>query len=274
MVHGLSISDQEFGLLRDMLYRAAGINLAASKKALVCGRLARRLKEYNLSSYLEYYRLITSGKAEGEMQVALDLLTTNETFFFRESRHFDFLREHARSLCRPGQTFRVWSAASSTGEEVYSIAMVLAEVFGDRPWGVLGSDISMRVLEKARRGHYSLARTEELPQRFLGAYCLKGIGSQEGTFLIGQYLRSKVDFRQINLSEPLPAIGQFDVIFIRNVMIYFNAETKRQVMARVLEKLKPGGYLFVSHSETLNDITTGVKSCGPSIYCKPSGQKI
>jgi chemotaxis protein methyltransferase CheR len=270
-VQGWGISDREFGLLRDLLHRTAGIRLAPSKKALVCGRLARRLRERNLPGYLEYYRLITSGEAQEEMQIALDLLTTNETFFFRERRHFDFLREQAGTLCRPGQPFRVWSAACSSGEEVYSIAMTLAEALGDRPWEVLGSDISTRVLEKARAGHYSFGRTQDLPRRYLNAYCLKGIGSQEGTFLIGQRLRSKADFRRINLSEPLPPIGQFDVVFLRNVLIYFSAETKRQAVARVFEKLKPGGYLFVSHSETLNDVAAGVESCGPSIYRKPSG---
>lgn len=177
-----SLNDREFGQFQSWLYRAAGIKLTPAKKALVAGRLFKRLKHYDLKSYGEYFKLIMTDQRNGELQVALDLLTTNETYFFREPKHFDFLRQQVLAKVVPGKVFRVWSAASSSGEEPYSLAMTLAEQLGTTPWEVVGSDISTRVLTKARNGHYPMERTETLPQPLLVKYCLKGTGRQEGTF--------------------------------------------------------------------------------------------
>jgi chemotaxis protein methyltransferase CheR len=264
----INISDSEFTQFQRFIYEAAGITMAPSKKALVSGRLAKRLKHCGLNSYGEYFRLLASGKSPAEVQTAVDLLTTNETYFFREQKHFDLLRSLALAA-KDAQSFRVWSAASSSGEEAYSIAMVLADCLGDKAWEVVGTDISARVLEQARTGHYSLNRTQHVPDSYLARFCQKGRDAQQNTFTIERRLRDRVRFVRGNLNALLPRIGEFDVIFLRNVMIYFNGDTKRRVAARVIAQLKRGGHLLVGHSETLNELTDAVKPVAPSIYLKP-----
>lgn len=260
---------QEFNQFQRFIYDAAGITMSLSKQALVSGRLASRLQYYQLDSYTDYFRLLESGKEPAEVQNAVDLLTTNETYFFREPKHFEFLRTCALQARNRGQAFRVWSAASSSGEEAYSIAMVLADCLEGGPWEVVGTDISARVLQRASAGHYPFERARHIPPEYLRRFCLKGIAAQTDTLLIERSLRSRVQFMHANLNEPLPNLGAFDLIFLRNVMIYFSNETKRQVVVRVLSLLKPGGHFFIGHSESLNDITNGVKMLHPSIYCKP-----
>lgn len=260
-----AISDLEFARFQRFIFDAAGITLASSKKALVSGRLAKRLQAWGYSSYSEYLRLLEAGTAPEEVQTAVDLLTTNETFFFREPKHFDRLRQLALAAPRD-EPFRVWSAASSTGEEAYSAAMVLDDCLGAAPWEILGSDISARVLARAQSGHYSLERASHLPHDFLRRYCLRGVGEYEGTLLVRVDLRRRVRFLHVNLNAELPSLGRFDVIFLRNVMIYFNEETKRRVVARVSSLLKPNGYFFVGHSETLNGITDTLEGVAPAVY--------
>jgi chemotaxis protein methyltransferase CheR len=262
-----SISDSDFARFQQMIFSIAGISMTSAKKALVAGRLARRLKHHGLDCYGEYFKLLS--RQQDEMQVAVDLLTTNETYFFREPKHFDFLRDRILPQHPPGRTFRVWSAASSSGEEAYTLAMVLADNLGTTPWEIFGSDISTRVLDKARTGLYPMERIRGIPQASLRAHCLKGVGSQEGSFIIDPALRRHVRFEQINLNESLPNVGEFDVIFLRNVMIYFQTDTKRQVVARLLAKLRPGGYFIVGHSESLNGLAQGLETVAPSIYRKP-----
>ena len=264
-----TISDQEFAQFQRFIYDAAGISLSPAKKTLVSGRLAKRLQHHRLGSYGEYFRMLASDQAGAEVQTAVDLLTTNETYFFREPKHFELLREQALAARKRAQAFRVWSAASSSGEEAYSIAMVLADCLQGDPWDVIGSDISARVLQRARAGHYLIERTQHIPHSYLQRFCLKGFGDQEGTLLVERSLRARVQFMQVNLNAPLPRLGTFDVIFLRNVLIYFNAETKRQVVGRVLSLLKPGGYFCIGHSESLNGITDAVLPLAPSIYSKP-----
>lgn len=265
----VALTEQEFHQFQSMIYRIAGISLSNAKMSLVSGRLARRVQHYKLSSYADYFHLLTSGKVSTEMQVCIDLLTTNETYFFREPKHFDFLRDTILPPLKGARPVRVWSGASSSGEEIYTIAMVLAHVLGEQPWEVIGSDISTRVLEQARLGHYPIERAEDIPQEYLRKYCLKGVGEQAGTFLIDKSLRSHTQFFHINLNSTLPQMDAFDVIFLRNVMIYFDMKTKQQVVARMLPMLRSGGYFIVSHSESLNGISDGVKLISPSIYRKP-----
>ncbi len=264
-----TLTDKEFGHFQRFIYDAAGITLTPTKKALVCGRLAKRLQAHALDSYTAYFELLKSGKDSAEVQTAVDLLTTNETYFFREPKHFEVLREVATSVRGRSQPFRVWSAASSTGEEAYSIAMVLADVLGDQPWEIMGSDISSRVLQRARTGHYPLERTRQIPQAYLKKFCLKGTGTQAGTLLVDRRLRARVQFTQVNLNTTLPSMAPFDMIFLRNVMIYFNGDTKREVVNRIVTVLKPGGHFCIGHSESLNDITDALPQLAPSIYRKP-----
>ncbi len=263
------ITDGEFALFQRFIFDAAGITMSPAKKALVSGRLAKRLAHHQLGSYGAYFKLLNSAAAPGETQIAVDLLTTNETYFFREGKHFDLLRKLASEAAARGQALRVWSAASSTGEEAYSIAMVLADVQDGLAWEVLGSDISARVLDQARAGHYQSERTTHLPAAYLKRFCLKGIDQQAGTVLVQRSLRQRVQFVPVNLTAPAPQLGQFDLIFLRNVLIYFNTQTKRDVVANVLTRLKSGGHLFVGHSESLNDVATGLVTLAPSTYRKP-----
>lgn len=265
----VAITAAQFGRFRDWLHASAGITLAEHKKTLLMGRLGRRLAACGVPDYGAYFELLMSGRVPGEVQVAIDLLTTNETYFFREPAHFDFLRDQVLPALPPGPT-RVWSAASSSGEEAYTLCMVLAEALGSgRRWEVFGSDLSTRVLDSARRAHYPMTRAERIPRELLHRYCLKGTGAQAGTFLVDRALRARTEFRQINLIEPLPDIGPFDVVFLRNVMIYFDMATKREVVNRVLGRMRPGGWLFVSHSETLNGVSEALQMVRPSIYRLP-----
>jgi chemotaxis protein methyltransferase CheR len=263
----VAITDQEFAQFQKFIFESAGITLSPAKKALVSGRLARRLDLSNSGSYGEYFRLLSSGKVPQEVQMAIDLLTTNETYFFREPKHFDFLRRQVAQF-PISQPLRIWSAAGSTGEEAYSIAMMLEDLRSGHPWEITASDISARVLQRAKAGHYPMERARHVPQDYLRRFCLKGEGQQEGTMLVDKGLRNRVKFLQVNLNETLPNIGSFDIVFLRNVLIYFNGETKRKVVARVLSTLQPGGWLLIGHSESLHGVNDTVQAVAPSIYRK------
>ncbi|MER2517268.1 MAG: protein-glutamate O-methyltransferase CheR [Candidatus Accumulibacter phosphatis] len=264
------ITDQEFALFQRLIYRIAGINLADSKKILLVGRLQRRLRERQLASFGDYYRLLSSGQHPDEQQTMVDLLTTNETYFFRESRHFDFLRDDVLGSREQPRSFRVWSAASSSGEEAYSVAMVLAEALPNSAWEVFGSDISTQVLAKARTACYPVNRNEGIPEAYRRKYCLPGERGNDETFQIAPRIRQQVRFAQVNLTLPISAaVGSFDVILVRNVMIYFDAETKRKVVANLLPRLLPGGYFIVGHSESLNGVSDQLSVVKPTIYRKP-----
>ena len=262
------LQEKEFVQFSDLIYRIAGISMSPAKKPLVTSRLAKRLKHYGLASYGEYFKIITAVTGKSELQMAVDLLTTNETHFFREPKHFDFLRQHILPTRKLGKTLRIWSAACSSGEEPYSIAMLLDDILGIAPWEIVASDLSTRVLEKAKNGLYPIECILEIPQHYLSNYCLKGTGTQEGTLLIERKLRDRVQFQHYNLTETPPKLGEFDVIFLRNVMIYFDLDTKRQVVSRLLSLLRPGGYFLVGHSETLNGISADLRLVKPAIYQK------
>lgn len=203
----------------------------------------------------------------GFTQAAIDLAASDETGFFREVRHFD----HLRSLLpeRHGIPFRVWSAACSTGEEAYSIAMVLADQLPPQGWEVLASDISPRVLDTARKARYPAARAAQLPPGYLGRYCLRDADKEPGGLLVSRLLRECVDFAQINLNTARwPDLGRFDVIFLRNVLASFDAETGRRVVPRVLAHLRTGGYLYVGHAESLDIMGLPLRAMAPAIYRK------
>lgn len=263
------ITDREFALFQQLIYRLAGISLSDAKRVMLVGRLGRRLGHYGLSTYSEYYRLLESEEHPEELQTMVDLVTTNETYFFREPQHFDFLRELVVARGNDKRMFRIWSGASSSGQEAYSMAMVLAEHRPPGSWEVFGSDISLSILERARAGIYSVERTAGITAEFLRKYCLKGVRSRDGTLRISPELQKSVRFEQVNLTRPIPRVGEFDAIFLRNVMIYFDAETKRKVVEHMLPALKPGGHFIVGHSESLSGINERLKMVRPTIYCKP-----
>lgn len=265
------ISEHEFRRFQRFIYDAAGITLPPVKRALVGGRLAKRLRHYGLPNYQAYFELLQTNTSGPETQIAIDLLTTNETSFFREPKHFDLLRKLASEHPRSAPAFRVWSAASSSGEEAYSTAMVLADTLGNRAWEVFGSDISTQVLQRASQGLYAIERATQIPPDLLKRFCLRGRGPMAGSLSIAPELRQQVSFAQLNLNTTLPLrdLGVFDVIFLRNVMIYFSEDTKRGVVQRILEALKPGGHLFIGHSESLNGLgIQGIEPIAPATYRK------
>ncbi|XZG70952.1 CheR family methyltransferase [Chitinibacteraceae bacterium HSL-7] len=245
----------------------AGVYLSQHKKALVEQRLQKRLLARGLTTYEAYLRLLGEPGEDSERALAIDLLTTHETFFFREPRHFEWLRQW---VSRQSRSVRIWSAACSTGEEVWSLAMLLADA-APAGWHILGSDISTRVLALAQRAHYPMNRIEGIPEGLLHRFCLKGVGPQAGTLLVDPVLGKQVSFRQINLAENLPEIGLFDVIFLRNVLIYFDFSGKSQVLARVVAQLVPGGILVVSHSESLHGLAEGLQALQPGVYRRWEG---
>jgi len=263
------LRDSEFQLFKDLMFKIAGIHFSQEKKVLVGSRLAKRLLHHNLSNYGDYYQLLVSGRDPDEMQKAVDLLTTNETYFFREPKHFAYLRDWILAGNVSNQPFRVWSAASSTGQEAFSVAMLLADLLKNRPWEIIASDLSTKVLEKCKTALYPVEQAEHIPKNYLQNFCLKGTGPQDGFFLMDNKIRSRVTFMHINLNQKLPPIGEFDLVLLRNVMIYFNVDTKRQVVERIAAQIKPGGHLFIGHSENLHGIVDCVKSVAPAIYRVP-----
>jgi len=264
----VDITDAEFARVRALAMRLAGISIAASKKALVVGRWGRRLAYHGLATFDDYLALLSEKGAAEELQIALDLLTTNETNFFREPKHFEFLKKEVLPQAKRGASFRVWSAACSSGEEPYSIAMLLAAELQNSPWEVLGTDISTRVLKTARIGLYELSRGEPIPRDYLQRFCLRGTGPHAGQFMIDRTVRERVQFSQANLNEPMPDFGKFDVILLRNVMIYFDAPTKERVIKHLVPALKPGGYFIIGHCDALAGVSHSLTACSASVYRK------
>jgi chemotaxis protein methyltransferase CheR len=265
------INDAEFKRFSNLLYDIAGIVLTDAKKVLLTGRLTKRLTALGLTNYTQYFKYVTDGAHDDELQFMVDLLTTNETYFFREPQHFDFLKRVVPGELKQGQVYRVWSAAASNGAEAYTIAMILADKLGvDGAWEILGTDISNSVLEQARSGHYRMAESEKIPREYLKRYCLKGKNAQEGTFLIDRSLRQHVNFMQLNLNVAnMKKPGEFDVIFLRNVLIYFDIPTKQRVVANLIPCLKRDGYFIVGHAESLNGITDALVLAEPTVYRRP-----
>lgn len=266
-----ALDDDDLTLFQSLFKRHIGLQLTREKKALLVSRLARRLSELKVASFRDYYRLISASgqRATAELQYAIDLITTNETRFFREAGHFEYLREHILPQFRRGRPFHVWSAACSSGEEAFSIAMVLDDVLGKAPWHVVGSDVSQRMLHKARRGLYPMTRCRHIPAAYLRRHCLRGQQEYEGQLLVERGLRERVSFGQLNLTALPQGLGPFDVIFLCNVLIYFDLPTKKEVVETVLRYLRPGGYLMVGLAESLHGLSTPLENVGPAIYCKP-----
>jgi chemotaxis protein methyltransferase CheR len=262
------VSAKAYQAIRDFIYQEAGIDLGAAKQMLVSSRLNKRLRHHRFDSFDQYATLIKNNKGI-ERQIAIDLLTTNETYFFREAEHFESLKTRVLKQHPNDRFLRIWSAASSSGEEAYSIAMVLDDFFGERvKWEIFGSDISSRIIEKANRGLYQTHRIDAIPKNFLQKYCLKGTGEFDGFLLMDKKLREKTRFSEINLTRPLPDVGLFDVIFLRNVLIYFDDPTKEKIINSLSSKLRSQGLLFIGHSESLKGMNLPLKLIAPTTYQK------
>lgn len=266
----LTPSDKEFQLFQKLIEDKLGIFLPAQKKALLSNRLWKRLQACGVKRFSDYYQLIQSPQGKFELNKALELITTNETYFFREQKHFDYLRNDILPGVYPGKKFRVWSAASSTGEEPYSIAMTLKDRC-TADWELVSSDVNQSVLEQAKMGIYPDARARHIPEDYLRRFCRKGIKAQAGNIRVNSDLRQTVQFFYLNLHEPFPDIGKFNLVFLRNVLIYFENNNKTKILERIAETLLPDGILFVGHSESLHGLSSRFVPVRPAIYRLSSG---
>lgn len=265
-----AMRDDTFKKITGLMYQTIGLSFADSKKPLVSSRLSTRVQRLGMSGYEDYLALIASDDNGGEFQMAVDLLTTNETYFFREPAHFDILSDE---LCRlKGHPLSVWSAASSFGDEAYSAAMVMADLHTQgrigAEWSVLGTDISDRVLCSASEAIFPEERLREVSAERLRRYCLRGEAESAGLVQISPKLTSRVRFGQLNLCQPIESLGPFDVIFLRNVLIYFDPPTKREVVDRVLTQLRPGGLLFLGTAEGRVPCETPLQVVAPGAFRK------
>ena len=272
-----TIDPRLFEKFQALIYRVAGIWLSSSKTALLCGRLARRLRSLNLETMEEYFELVTRPDQQEELVLMLDAITTNETHFFREPKHFEFMSQRlfprwkaeAAAAART-RNIRIWSAGCSSGEEPYSLAMLLLKHFpASEGWTleILATDISTQVLTKARAGVYPIERAKDMPIDILRAHMLQGMGEQSGKMKVGPEAQAIVKFARVNLNEEkLPIHGTFDAVFCRNVLIYFDMDSKKRVVNTLTRHLCGNGLLFVGHSENLAGVTDRMKTLAPTIY--------
>ena len=274
------LTTREFIQFRDLIHEETGIFLGDSKRMLLHGRLLRRVRELGLPCFGDYYELVKRPGEHAEFVRMMDLVTTNETQFFREPHHFDYLEQKAlpewvaaAAAGERDKRLRVWSAGCSSGEEPYSIAMVLLSHFPrQQGWSVdiLASDLSTRVLETARSATWPIEKAARIPERFLKRFMLKGVDAREGELRAGREIRDVIRFERINLADdPRPEGGPFDIILCRNVLIYFSAERRAEVADNMISQLKPVGLFLVGHAESLR--SDGRLVCVyPTIYRTPS----
>lgn len=256
----------DFERIRTMLYKHSGIKLNDSKMDMVYSRLARRLRATGLKTFQDYLARVEKQQDE-EWEVFINLLTTNLTAFFREPHHFPLLKEHVLSLRK--RPLRLWCSAASTGEEPYTMAMSMVEAFGSYkpPVEIIATDIDTNVLNKAKAGIYPMDRVEKLPQETLKRFFLKGSGANADNVKVRKELCDLISFRQLNLLDnQWPVNGAFDVIFCRNVMIYFDKDTQYKILKRFAPLLEPHGLLFAGHSESLHHAADLFKLRGQTVY--------
>jgi len=266
MTQRLALSDAQFRRICQLIYQRAGIVLADHKRDMVYNRLVRRLRQLGLDDFGRYLAMLEANQDNAEWQAFINSLTTNLTAFFREAHHFPTLAEHAKR--RQGE-YRVWSAAASTGEEPYSIAITLADTLGTAPgrWKVFASDIDTEVLNKAQNGVYRQDELKTLSQQQLQHYFMRGTGPHSGLVRVRQELANYVDFAPVNLLDKNYSVpGPFDAIFCRNVMIYFDKTTQQEILRRFVPLLKPDGLLFAGHSENFSNLVREFSLRGQTVY--------
>jgi chemotaxis protein methyltransferase CheR len=265
--------ESEFDFIRSLVYERSRISLSPDKRELVSARLGKRLRATNLSSVGDYCQLLQSPGQEAELANLIDAISTNHTFFFRENAHFDFLRQtivpemQGRCAKERWSQFRVWSAACSSGEEPYSIAITLAESLQAWPWTIEATDISHRILATAKLGIYRSDAIDRLPKQVVQSHFQRGFGPQDGNHRIKANLRERINFTHLNLLHGEPPFSElFHVIFCRNVMIYFDRATQEELIAKLARRLVPGGYLMVGHAESLTVLQHSLESVRPAVY--------
>ena len=271
------LSERAYAFLAGFVYRRSRIRLGPEKRSLVAGRLAGRLRELGCGSFEAYCGLLDAADGE-EAERLVDLVSTNHTHFFREPDHFEFLAREilprsGDDALAAGRELRVWCAAAASGEEAYSLAIVVAEHVRSRPglaWIVQASDISRRMLARCRAGIYEEGRVKLPRPEWLAAYFRRGFGEREGFCRVKPELRRHVPVAAINLFEPeYPLPRDQDVIFCRNVMIYFDEASRQDLVERLFEQLAPGGHLFVGHAESLLGLRHRFRQVRPAVYQRP-----
>ena len=266
-----SIAVEEFRLFQTLIYRESGIYLTDEKQVLVATRLGRRLRTLGLSAFGNYYKVVRRDPRERARM--LDCITTNETHFFREPRHFEFLEKSVlpnwkteATAGRRGKRVRAWSAGCASGEEAYSLAMVLLSGLPGWRVEILATDLSTSSLDHARGGLWPAEAATEIPEDYLKRFMLKGRGRQARKMKVGREISASVYFQRLNLhDEHYPLSGSFDLIFCRNVLIYFSSESRKQALGRLLGQLAPKGFIFLGHSESLSGYE-GTRSVIPTVY--------
>ena len=278
------LTEPEFQQLRKLIYAQTGITLSDAKRHMVKSRLQRRLRHFHLTRFQQYYDLVVSEGENGpEMGELINCITTNKTDFFREPHHFDYVAQQIvpqiMQRAKAGTTapcLKIWHAGCSTGEEPYTLGITLTEVLskhgGKGNYRQLASDIDTVVLAKAQRGVYEAERVQNIPQNILRRYFLRGTGDKSDLVQVKRELKEPLTFRQINLMAPnwpITSGTQFDIIFCRNVVIYFDKPTQQKLFARYAQYLRPGGWLFIGHSESLHGVSEAFESVGRTIYRLP-----
>ncbi len=270
----IKLTDKEFETLVKFVYDRYGINLA-KKRVLIEGRLSNTLIEKGMTHFSQYMDLLFNDKTGNEVTTFLNKITTNHTYFLREYEHFDYMQKKVlpffEEKFKNTRDVRIWSAACSSGQEPYTIAMVIDEYFGSRKsqWDttILATDISMRALDKAKKGIYTEEEIKDIPKHWVGKYL---IDKKDGTFEICPKIKKEVVFRTGNLMEPFSVKKPFDLIFCRNVMIYFDAPTKEKLINKFYDVTAKDGFLFIGHSEVINKETTKYTYLQPAIYQRRS----
>jgi chemotaxis protein methyltransferase CheR len=273
------ITPGEYETVRRIVYDNSRINLGPSKKELVMARLSKRLRALNIPSYGDYLKFLQSAAGHDEMTNLIDSISTNHTYFFREPQHFDFLSQVIlpdyceREPKHSSHQFKIWSAATSSGEEPYTLSLILDDYFTNRvrgwTWNILCTDISTRILAKAEAGIFSKDRVAPVRPDWLIRYFDKGVGESDGYFRIKDEIRKNLTFKALNLLAPsYPFRETFQVIFCRNVMIYFDRDTQQELIAKMTPLLEPGGYLIIGHAESLTNVKHSLKLIKPSVYRK------
>jgi chemotaxis protein methyltransferase CheR len=270
---GLDLSDAQFQRLASLVYSLCGIHLGDSKRELMRARLAKRLRACGCHDVKQYMERLENDASGHELVCFLDVITTNKTDFFREPKHFEFLAGEVLprldKLCAAGEPLRLWSAACSTGEEPYTLAMVLMDNrahWERRGASILASDLSTKVLDQAQSGVYALERTVDIPRALLTRYFQRGMNRWSGHVRVRPELRNLVQFKRINLMDAFNFERPFHVIFCRNVMIYFDKPTQERLVEKFRQCLVPGGHLFVGHSESLTGIKHRLGFVRPAVY--------
>ncbi|MFN7994812.1 MAG: protein-glutamate O-methyltransferase CheR [Bryobacteraceae bacterium] len=271
------LQTREFDKIRKLAYDTFGLDLRTGKETLVSARLGKYIRKSGFRSFDEYYQSVLEDKTGESLGNLIDALTTNHTSFFREPAHFEFLRRTYVPEWKKRGNLGIWSAACSSGEEPYSIAMCLLQELGTSPstrFHILATDISRRVLAAAQRGIYQAERLEGLSRELMRAYWLRGEGEWAGCYRAKKEMRDLIEFRRLNLMEPVHRVGRFSLIFCRNVMIYFDKPTQQRVVERLVSCLEPGGFLLTGHAESLTGVEHNLRYVQPAVYRKVSSENV